>query len=373
MKRAVFSVFMSVVILAASPIAAQSGDGQEPVIQIAILLDTSNSMDGLINQAKSQLWRIVSETSRARRDGIMPRLEVALFEYGNDGLSIYSGYVRRVVPFTSDLDRFSRHLFELSTYGGSEYAGRAIQTAVRNLDWSRDPRSLRLMFIAGNEPFTQGNVPYHRAARDARETGIIVSTIFCGNYSEGVQTFWEDGARAGGGNYLNIDSDYVQVYIPAPQDDRLRELNEMLNETYLGYGALGEAREMEQAAQDDNAADMGMGSYLDRASVKSSPSYSNAEWDLVDAYADGVLSIEEIPAEQLPSELQGMDDDEREEYVSQVLQQRTEIQAEIQRLSAEREEYLDAERAALENEQTLDYAIIETLRDLGTRQGFVFD
>jgi len=33
---------------------------EAPLIQIALLLDTSNSMDGLINQARSQLWAIVN-------------------------------------------------------------------------------------------------------------------------------------------------------------------------------------------------------------------------------------------------------------------------------------------------------------------------
>ena len=33
----------------------------QPVVQLAILLDTSNSMDGLIAQAKTQLWNIVNE------------------------------------------------------------------------------------------------------------------------------------------------------------------------------------------------------------------------------------------------------------------------------------------------------------------------
>ena len=31
------------------------------LIQMAILLDTSGSMDGLIEQAKAQLWKIVNE------------------------------------------------------------------------------------------------------------------------------------------------------------------------------------------------------------------------------------------------------------------------------------------------------------------------
>ena len=36
-----------------------------PEIKVALLLDTSNSMDGLIDQAKAQLWQIVNELSYA--------------------------------------------------------------------------------------------------------------------------------------------------------------------------------------------------------------------------------------------------------------------------------------------------------------------
>ena len=35
---------------------------------LALLLDTSNSMDGLIDQAKSQLWKIVNELAAAKCD-----------------------------------------------------------------------------------------------------------------------------------------------------------------------------------------------------------------------------------------------------------------------------------------------------------------
>ena len=33
---------------------------EDPTIQIAILLDSSNSMDGLIDQTRSQLWNVVN-------------------------------------------------------------------------------------------------------------------------------------------------------------------------------------------------------------------------------------------------------------------------------------------------------------------------
>src|SRR5262245_1168604 len=82
----------------------------EPLVQVALLLDTSNSMDGLIGQAKSQLWRVVNELQAARRGGRPARLQVALYEYGNNHLSPTSGYVRQVLPFTADLDLVSERL-----------------------------------------------------------------------------------------------------------------------------------------------------------------------------------------------------------------------------------------------------------------------
>jgi hypothetical protein len=39
---------------------------KDQTIMIALLLDTSNSMDGLIDQAKSQLWKIVNEVAAAK-------------------------------------------------------------------------------------------------------------------------------------------------------------------------------------------------------------------------------------------------------------------------------------------------------------------
>src|SRR6187399_808181 len=71
-------------------------DDSRPLVQLAILLDTSNSMDGLIAQAKTQLWQIVNEFIAAKQDGKVPKVEVALFEYGNDGLPGKGGHIRLV-------------------------------------------------------------------------------------------------------------------------------------------------------------------------------------------------------------------------------------------------------------------------------------
>ena len=80
------------ILLVVAFVAAAAGiAAADERIQLAILLDTSNSMDGLIGQAKSTLWNVVNELARSRRGGKIPVLEVALFEYGNDGLDESGG------------------------------------------------------------------------------------------------------------------------------------------------------------------------------------------------------------------------------------------------------------------------------------------
>ena len=167
MRRLAFGLTLSClgVTLANAPSYGATGNprASRPVIQVAILLDTSNSMDGLIGQAKSQLWTFVNQFSPLRRDGLAPELQVALYEYGKSSISAGEGYLRMVVPFTTDLDRVSEQLFALTTHGGDEYCGAVIKSATQGLNWSPSARDLKVIFIAGNEPFTQGSVDYRQS------------------------------------------------------------------------------------------------------------------------------------------------------------------------------------------------------------------
>lgn len=343
----------------------------QPRIQIALLLDTSNSMDGLINQAKSQLWKIVSEAGKMTRGGERARLEVALYEYGNDSNSILSGYVRKVMPFTDDLDALSAELFELVTYGGSEYCGTVIMQSLDDLDWSKNESDLRIVYIAGNEPFTQGVVNFRSAGKKAVRKNVVVNTIYCGSREEGVSTQWAEGARITGGTYLSIDGDYTYEYIPCPQDDRLSELNSRLNDTYIAYGTRGTARKEMQMEQDSKAEALNKSGFYERARVKSSSSYSNSSWDLVDAIAMGEAELEDMREGELPPELRVLPKEGREAYVAGKLAERRKLQEEISSLSAEREAWLQANQGERQSDSALDTAIFVPLESLAKDKGFV--
>jgi hypothetical protein len=346
-----------------------------PLVQVGILLDTSNSMDGLIAQAKSQLWNIVNEFIRARQRGRAPVLQVALFEYGKASLSPSEGYVRLVLPLTDDLDRVSEELFALTTHGGDEYCGWVIREAVNRLQWSPSRTVYKAIFIAGNEPFTQGSVDFRTSCRAAIERGILVNTIFCGPNHEGAQTGWNDGAILADGHYASIDHNQKIVEIPAPQDTRIAQLGLELNKTYLPYGRMGAAGCERQAAQDASASALSQSVMVNRSISKGNAIYCNDAWDLVDAIKSGKCKLEDVKAEDLPPALQKLDTTGRRARVEAAARRRAEIQAEIGKLNADRERYLAKERKAraMAKGDTLDQAITRAVRDQASRQLFKFE
>ena len=76
--RGVLALALACVGLAGGATAGQPAGGK-PDIDLVICLDTSNSMDGLIESAKVRLWDIVNEVAKAQPE---PRLRIALFTYG---------------------------------------------------------------------------------------------------------------------------------------------------------------------------------------------------------------------------------------------------------------------------------------------------
>ena len=340
-------------------------------IKVALILDTSNSMDGLIDQAKSQLWSVVNELSTAKCDGETPDIEIALYEYGNDRLPMREGYIRLVTAFTGDLDLISEKLFSLHTNGGSEYCGQVIGVSLKELDWEDYPRDLKLIFIAGNEPFDQGNVSYREVCKTAREKDITVNTIFCGNFDEGVQTQWKDGAYIGGGDYMNIDQDCRYVYIKSPYDDRIMKLNNDLNKTYIAYGSSGSALLERQAEQDANAYLLNEEAAFKRASSKSKSAYKNSQWDLVDASEDTDFDIEEITTKDLPDEMKNMTTEEKKQYITDKQDERKKVQKEINSLSKKREQYV-ADKRSEDNSNMLDQAILHAVKKQATAKNFQF-
>ena len=352
----------------------QQADGtqiRKSKIQIALILDTSNSMDGLIDQAKAQLWKLVNELAQAEKDSSEVQIELALYQYGNDYLSVRNGYVQQILPFGTDLDLLSEKLFSLTTNGGSEYCGYAINSSLNELDWESDSSSLRIIYIAGNEPFTQGPVSYKTACTKAQEKEVVINTIYCGDYSVGQQEMWSEGASCNGGTYMNIDSDKKVVYVATPYDEQIQSLNVQLNATYIYYGSKGKSYRDNQFRQDNKALKYGAANSAQRVISKSNKVYLNSHWDLVDAYEADSTILADLDTKTLPDSLQEVTPSQLENIVLANRLKRAEIQDSISRLGIKRAQYIAKEHS--QNEGTLGDGLVKTVRSQAVKKGFKFN
>jgi hypothetical protein len=313
-------------------------------VQVAILFDTSNSMDGLIDQAKSRIWNIVNEVSSLRYNGSAPDIEFALYQYGNDGLSMSDNYIQQVMALSSDMDMLSEKLFGLRTNGGSEFCGAVIGRSLDDLVWSGSTTDLKMIYIAGNEPFNQGPVAYKEMCKKAANKNIFINTIYCGNYEQGVREFWQDGATCSKGDYFNIDSDREVVHIPTPYDDKINAYNDSLNQTYYGIGSYGAMKKAAQTTQDGNAEMQSVAVKAERSIVKSKggKAYNNASWDMIDAVDSG-KDINEISEEELPEEFKGKTEAEKKALIETKKADRERYQKTIGELAVERQTFIDDE------------------------------
>jgi len=342
-------------------------------IQVALLLDTSSSMDGLIDQAKSRLWNIVNTLTTLKYDGKTPDIEIALYEYGNDGLSQKSNYIRQITPLSTDLDLISEKLFALKTNGGNEYCGAVIQDATKQLKWAKEQNNMKLIYIAGNEEFNQGGISYKEAISNALKNDIYVNTIFCGNKTEGINTLWKDGADRGKGKYFNIDADKAVEYIATPYDDEISKCDEKINKTYINYGAKGAAKKMNQVTQDQNAKKVSASNYTDRAVSKSKAVYKNESWDLVDKVKEDAGAISKIKKEELPAELKDKSTAEIQKIVTEKTKERETIQKEITVLAKKRQQYIETESKKTKKQDDLGNTINTSIVAFAKVKGYTID
>ncbi len=344
---------------------------ERPVVELAICLDTSGSMSGLIDAAKQKLWAIVNDLALARPT---PELRVALLTYGNDGHNPEDGWVAVQSPFTDDLDLISERLFALTTNGGTEYVGRVLQNAGQ-LGWLTANDGLRLVVVAGNESADQDpDFPFRDTCRDMIARGIIINAIYCGPATDGIAPGWREVAQLADGQFASIDHNHGTVTVETPFDGQLSALSAALNETYVPLGEAGRAGLHNQSEQDANASGLSEAVAASRAMTKASAFYRH-DWDLVDALEDAAIALAEVEEEALPEKMQEMTAEEREAYVEEMRHQRAEIQKQIQALSEARESFVrdEMKKRALDDSMSFDNAVREAVRQQATVKGFQFE
>ena len=345
---------------------------REPrTIDLAICLDTSGSMSGLIEAAKQKLWTIVNDLALVEPT---PRLRVALLTYGNDGHDPENGWVRVDSPLTDDLDQISQKLFALSTNGGTEFVGRVLQSSGQ-LDWHPSDDAFKLVVVAGNESADQDQeVPFRQMCKTLIGRGVMINSIYCGPAADSIAPGWREVARLADGQFASIDQNDGTIVVETPFDEQLATLSTALNATYLPIGARGASGLANQSAQDKNAKSLNSAAAATRALTKAQGLY-HCSWDLVDACRAGQIKLEEVNIADLPEPMRDMTLAQRQSYIDDQAGKRDQIQKQIAELTVKRQSFVQAEmkKKAVDDSKGFDSVIRRAVRQQAEAKGFKFN
>jgi uncharacterized protein YegL len=341
-------------------------------IEVAFVLDTTGSMSGLLEGAKATIWSIANQLATGQPK---PDVRIGLVGYRDRG----DAYVTRRVDLTGDIDAVYAELFALRGGGDTpESVNQALHEAVTALDWSTDPGVYRVLFLVGDAPphiDYQDDVAYSESVRLARARGIVVNTVQCGALAT-TTPVWREIAGAGAGQFAAIAQDRAMVTLSAPMDDELASLNRALAKTVLAWGAQEEKEEIRQKVRRSLAAAPGVAasrlSYLDKTGGR----VNSGRRDLLDALEGGLVALDEVSSEELPSEMSEMDAPAREAYVAEQQERRRELQGKISVLSRDRDAWVRAETERLAGAggaDGFDQKVLEAIRTQAAEKGIAYE
>jgi len=354
--------------LADEPAAKEKPEAknQQPQVEVVFCLDTTGSMSGLINAAKQKIWAISNQISSGQP---APKVKIGLVAYRDRT----DAYVTKVFDLTDDLDAIHGHLMGFQAQGGGDFpesVNQALHEAVTKIKWSKDKKTLKLIFLVGDAPphmDYKDDVKYPDTCKLAVANDIIINTVQCGKHPQ-TQKYWLDICRLAEGSYVQIDqSGGPVVAIATPYDVDLAKINTEIAKTTLVFGSKdaqlrGEAKKQANAALAPAAA-------ADRAAFYSRSAKGGVAYDLLTNIKDGKVKLENLKNEELPPVLQTLNLKEQKAYLEKLDKERCELSQKAIDLDKKRNEFIAKKLAEQNNKgaDSFDQQVLQILQRQATR------
>jgi hypothetical protein len=300
-------------------------------------------MGGLIEGAKQKIWSIANDFVSRKPS---PELRVALVTYRDKG----DEYVVKRFDLTDDIDTVYTNLRSFAAGGGGdepESVNQALDETVHKLSWSKESNVLRVIFLVGDAPphmDYKDDVKYQVSCQDAAKAGIIINTVQCGNIARCTPA-WQEMARLAEGQYIQLAQEGGMAAVTTPYDAEIGKLSADLSKTVVGWGDAKQqadvAKKMEMPAVAAAPAPM-----AERAAynLKTGGKAIQGRGDLVADVGEDKVKLEAVKDADLPENMRKMSADERKAYLTQQQAKRTEINAQLDKLSRQRTDYIEAEK-----------------------------
>jgi len=344
-----------------------------PKVEVVFVLDTTGSMQSLIDGAKVKIWAIVNRIVSGKP---VPDVRVGLVAYRDRG----DAYVTQFTALTSDLDAIYGVLSGLKADGGGdgpESVNEALHVALTKTAWTRDRHTLRIMYLVGDAPphmdYPQ-DVKYPKTCEAAARAGVIINTIQCGNMG-GTKPVWQDIAKRAEGRYFQIAQSGGMRRIDTPYDARLGELSAKLSAGAVFYGSrvardrarksLDDAeKELDEAPDEARAERAGFLAKSGRVGTR----------DLIGLLERGEVKIADLEEEHLPEAIRKMTPEARKAHLTKLLAERKALRAELIALDAKRAAYVKKELEKTGKKgDGFGWKVVEALRGQAKKVGIEYE
>lgn len=343
-----FCSFLLVLLITSTGIAQEK---KSTPIDIVFIVDISSSTTGLLSSVRNNFWEINNDISRLKPD---PDYRIGLVLLGRPSFKEENAYIKIASDLTYDIDYVANEMFIIKDNAtkGKVYFGNAIRETVEELSWSKDDNAVKLIFMVGNGPLSNG-YDYRKAAESAVKKGIKIYSLYFPNItSPRDQAEWQDLGKVGNGEYFNISLKAGNniVFEKNYHNDLLVEANSAINSTYIYYGELGKERFETQERLDILTNSVSDWETEARSFLKGTTLYQgkNVSWDLVDLSKKQSLVYSKINRKFLDPTLQTMGDDSLKTYIDDKISERQEYISIIKMLSQKREEFLKRKKEKME-------------------------
>jgi len=346
-----------------------------PKIEVSFVLDTTGSMNLLLAGAKQKIWTIARQVAAGKPS---PAIRISLIGYRDRG----DQYVTKVFDLSDDLDAVYGHLMEFQAGGGGdtpESVNQALNEAVTKVSWSKDPGALKVIFLVGDAPphmDYSDDVKYPETLRLAKQAGIVIIAIQCGNYPPTTAS-WTDIATSSGGGFVQLDQSGGMTRTSTPVDAELARVGAELNRTVVPYGNAARQSEVMTKGSRAGGADVDRLVYLNVDSAEfGAKVVVTGDGELIWDVVNRKVKLEEIPDSDLPVQLKSMTLEARKDFVDQQFSKRKELQIKVDELSTKRAALIREESDKLISlglGDSFDAKVAGMIQSLAVERGIHYD
>jgi Mg-chelatase subunit ChlD len=345
-----------------------------PEVEVVFCLDTTGSMGGLIDAAKKKIWAISNQIAAGKPT---PHLKVGLVAFRDRG----DAYVTKVFDLTDDLDGIYGHLMSFQAQGGGDFpesVNQALHESVTKISWSKDKKTLKLIFLVGDAPPHMDypdDVKYPETCKLAASRDIIINTVQCGNHPQTMK-YWKEICRLAEGSYIQISAHGGPiVVVKTPYDADLAKINGELARSNLAYG--DRRRQAESKARADSAAGLAPAAAAERATYFGrSGGGAGGAYDLLESVKKGTVKLKELKKDELPPAMQKMTLAEQKTFLDNLDKRRAELNQQAVELGRKRGEFIAkklAEDGKNRARDSFDGQVLTILQRQAARNGIHYE